>query len=1335
MTLEELAEAFGAHITFERNASGDTVGGGIWFSRMQTPAALVLPAEGLPLGRIAEGLPPGPIAKFLKDIVGQFVDLSGLPDIEKVEVLEDVYLTRFEIDIADPIATSDVFVDFGIKPGAGKGWHLGDGLGIGDALVLRDLTVAISRIGALKEIGLDIHGTMDLWKGGPFSAAYNTTDKSISAGYVGQPIEFKELLDNLSLDVPGFTGTANQLAVTGNLQSGDYQIDIGFSKLACAALPFELNSCEINIAHADGKTMTSVIADMTFMYVDITVTAQQMGDGYLFRGALGDTPLKVGEIVAELAKDAVGVSVPPALAGLTVTTLSVEIDTEFHTRRFELETKFTAGGKAFKANLTLSIDGKGVCEPTGILHVGASAFALMMHHQTKGGETGEVANPADILAAAYVPEGALSFNIKDELVAAITDDTDVLALVPALNIGLTGVVFAHVNAPARAAEEADLPVKSNVLAVGLNTGDGIDITKLPLLGDVAKAFGASGKLGASDVQIIIATAPVAGQDVDLLNSMLGAVSGAMQLAAAEVEGKKAGLAKGFNLSGKINLGIETLDVAAGGKPAPNAEAQPADPAPASATETPAETTLPTASPTEDAHWFSIQKKIGPLYLEKVGVAYSKGELWIIPAASMTVSGLTISLQGFAVSSPLNAFKPSFHLQGLGLDFANGPVEIGGAFMRVEPTKQEPHEAFFGTVVLKTEALSLTAMGAYSRVTTGIGADGRETSEPSMFIYLELDEPIGGPPYFFVTGLALGFGYNRALNVPAIDGLASFPLIQSVNGGGTSDDAVGATTATDDPAHSVAAIQGNLATKLGLLKDYIPMESGQQWLAAGVHFTSFEIVDAFALLTITFGHRFEAHLLGRAVYCYPPGTNKVGNPLTKIDILMDAAYLPEQGLFALTAKLAPGSYLFEPDCHLSGGLAFRSWFDGPHKDEFIFTLGGYHPKFQVPDFYPKVDRLEFNWKKGDNLVIKGGMYFAMSGHALMVGGFLDATWESGALKAWLKITADFLIAYKPFHYDARMSIDIGAQVTIHFFGTHHLSVHLGASLHIWGPSFSGTASFDIWIASFSVSFGAGSDAPPGLAWQEFRTSFLPKTSPLISASVVSGMVSDLVGYEMTNDFEVVPSQNKDSRHWLMTAKHLSIGLAFQVPVKSATVDGPTPDFAIKPMGLALGKIFSQPEVLIWHEGDPQAITYQHFTILARTQNVPAGLWGDAEVNDVHAKPSVRGLATGLTLTPKNPPQSDVTEPIERANLAFDTETMRGVFDWANTKPASGDWRPLGPAWASGAAEDAFDDTDTARQQRNAFLDCFFDAQASADFDGFVHASELMISAARAPGAAQ
>jgi hypothetical protein len=48
------------------------------------------------------------------------------------------------------------------------------------------------------------------------------------------------------------------------------------------------------------------------------------------------------------------------------------------------------------------------------------------------------------------------------------------------------------------------------------------------------------------------------------------------------------------------------------------------------------------------------------------------------------------------------------------------------------------------------------------------------NHPSLFIYAILDYPLGGTSFFFVTGLATGFGYNRTLKVPTIDQIATFP---------------------------------------------------------------------------------------------------------------------------------------------------------------------------------------------------------------------------------------------------------------------------------------------------------------------------------------------------------------------------------------------------------------------------------------------------------------------------------------------------------------------------------------------------------------------------------
>ena len=48
--------------------------------------------------------------------------------------------------------------------------------------------------------------------------------------------------------------------------------------------------------------------------------------------------------------------------------------------------------------------------------------------------------------------------------------------------------------------------------------------------------------------------------------------------------------------------------------------------------------------------------------------------------------------------------------------------------------------------------------------------GYAPAQRSFFIFARLNAPLGGPPYFFVTGLAGGFGINRSLTVPPIDEL-------------------------------------------------------------------------------------------------------------------------------------------------------------------------------------------------------------------------------------------------------------------------------------------------------------------------------------------------------------------------------------------------------------------------------------------------------------------------------------------------------------------------------------------------------------------------------------
>ncbi len=47
-----------------------------------------------------------------------------------------------------------------------------------------------------------------------------------------------------------------------------------------------------------------------------------------------------------------------------------------------------------------------------------------------------------------------------------------------------------------------------------------------------------------------------------------------------------------------------------------------------------------------------------------------------------------------------------------------------------------------------------------------------------------------------------------------------------------------------------------------------MDIGQYFLALGVKFTSFKMVDSFALITVSFGNDFEVDLLGLSTLIVP-----------------------------------------------------------------------------------------------------------------------------------------------------------------------------------------------------------------------------------------------------------------------------------------------------------------------------------------------------------------------------------------------------------------------------------------------------------------------------------
>jgi hypothetical protein len=543
-------------------------------------------------------------------------------------------------------------------------------------------------------------------------------------------------------------------------------------------------------------------------------------------------------------------------------------------------------------------------------------------------------------------------------------------------------------------------------------------------------------------------------------------------------------------------------------------------------------TAPTAPPSGNASWLEVKKSVGPVTLERIGVRYENGRAWLLVDASLLLAGLSLGLQGLALGFRLDDLTDvAPNLDGMSLEFETGALSIAGGFLRFGGD-------YLGEAKVRAAAWGLTAIGGYA------------PADRSFFIFARLTAPLGGPPYFFVTGLAGGFGVNRDLKIPPIDSLTSFALLPANN-------KFPPTLDGKDPGKSLAQ---TLASTAG----YLPPRAGANWAAAGIDFTSFQMVDASALVAVAFGVEFAVSLLG---ICRVTVPKLAPEPIVYLEIALVARVKPAEGMVAIEGRLTPASFVFARLCGVTGGFAFYLWFSGAHEGDFVISIGGYHPRFKKPDHYPVVPRLQLAYQVG-SLVIKGQTYLALTPHMVMAGLRMDATWETSALKAWFSAGIDFLLGWRPFHYEADAFIHIGVSLTLDLlFTSVSITVHVGVDLSMWGPPFGGKAVIDLDVVSFTIYFG---DDPrrEAVDWAGFKSSFLPggadqaaaAAAPrhamlaaaavgdpapaadglLCTASISEGLVRELRARDTSEFFS-----------WIVDADHFAIQSNTLIPSRQAT----------------------------------------------------------------------------------------------------------------------------------------------------------------------------------------
>ena len=631
-----------------------------------------------------------------------------------------------------------------------------------------------------------------------------------------------------------------------------------------------------------------------------------------------------------------------------------------------------------------------------------------------------------------------------------------------------------------------------------------------------------------------------------------------------------------------------------------------------------------------------------MHFEKVGLVYKNLEIHLTPQFILEVSRVVMTLNGLSMSSPLMEFSLSFNLDGFGLEVITTGLEIGGTFLLVEGSN---YEEFLGTAIIGLKigksgkrCLSLSAIGGFTEFT--------DSDNFGLFLYLAANEPFGGPPFFFVTGISGGFGYNYALNMPSFDELLTFPFV---------DEAVNNQRAPD-PAHTAQVIADELQT----LSKQITPEIGAWFGAAGIKFTCFKIVDGSGLLTIALDSSgFEIDFIALVTLMLPTTITGPFEPIAVAQMLMQSRFAPAEGVLMVRGQLTANSYVFSRECHLTGGYAFGLWFAGERAGDFVVTQGGYHPCFYAADRYPDVPRLGYSWQIDNNAFTTAQVYFALCGYGVMVGGLFAIAFKLGPLWAEFDAGIDFLISWKPYHYDASWHLFVRAGI-----GT--LAVGLGVNVRFWGPDFGCKFKIRIIIITVTIKIGdQTSQYPLPIDWDEFQEAFLPPDDEVCSIAVVDGLTKQIIrGTEEDGNQEEI---------WVINPKDLELTTDSIIPAKQVQTWGTDQAvgtetvFGVNSMGVKTGELGAIHNVIITKDGNEEGAKNK-FKFEPITKYAPIAAWGNPISSEHIVPPDVNGdqfvenVFFGFRIVPAQQPKPGETEVIGVEHLLYDTFPIDNSYIW-------------------------------------------------------------------------
>lgn len=1037
-------------------------------------------------------------------------------------------------------------------------------------------------------------------------------------------------------DIPGSVYTFNASA------DGDLTIITGFT----------LTSIDIAVEWADNALANCQFgAGFTLAGAPLSMCVIYAGDNWSISGgsAISD-PIDLTELAVDIAS-IFGVNLSSGLPQFMLAPLDMSYQTIDGSCSFDATVSGYVGNdpvlSKIQGSMNVAYDGtakKWTGEITGTIILDANnSFSIRYDFKTD-----------QVVSLSWTATGSNSIGIDDlcqifgvdSMQKMIPKDLDLqlIAVSGIYNITTETVVF---ECKSKTWGQADVAVWNDKttgwsvyfgVAIHSDNFTDISLTDIPLIGPALATTGNGVRL--QEIQASIASCAITADQAAEISKNISA-----GYPTPPADGLPAGgaLVMVFDANGQTTrISVGTTD-AEGGSPLSEPSSGPKVPsAPGSDT---------VSKSTDGTNWFSIQKSFGPVTLQQVGVRYSDNKLWALLNASINSGGLVIETLGLGVGSPLTTFDPSYTVDGIDVSLTEGDVSFSGALVgTLDPLD------LYGEFGLVFGNYSIGAIAGY--------ADYQ--GDPSFFMYGVLNAPLGGPPFFFITGIAAGFGFNRSLVIPDVENVYQFPLVQWAIGNGAP---------TADPSGNIGQQVADTMKTL-TASGVIAPNVGESWFAAGIHFTSFEMVDSFALAVFSAGNGFEVDLLGISTLTVPPAPSV---PVAQAQLALKATIKPDSGLISIIGQLTPNSYVLSKSAKLTGGFAYCVWVAGEHAGECVMTMGGYSPNYKVPDYYPKVARLGLSWKVDECLSITGDLYFAVTSSAVMAGGSMSAVWQCSDIRAWFDVEADFIMVFTPFRYYISGSINLGASVRVKLLFTRiTISVHVGVGFEIWGPDFSGKIKVDLSVISFTIGFGHGSKGgSTSVSWEDFVHQLLP-SAPTSNSSRMASVSAQPAILQLVGLKGVLQtlSTEEGELNWLVDGQTFQAQVQTTIPLKTYDLQGetlaladnqtvsPNVEFGCGPVNVDNADFQSHITITVTATEDS---TFDAEMVLGAA---PKAFWEKRQfkngvpVNvDPVASTTITNVLTGFNLVPFVAPPDQIPLPIPLQYLNYMIDPDLQSFAWS------------------------------------------------------------------------